>query len=47
MADGDPQQCSEIRQAIYEYMPQAITMGCGWHIVCQGWNKDGPGLSQF
>ena len=47
MADGDPQQMAEINDAISEYMPNAILMGCGWHIVNQGWKVNGPSFSHF
>lgn len=47
VANGDPQQMAGIQAAISEYMLSAIIMGCGWHIVHQGWKKNGPCFSHF
>ena len=42
MANGDSQQSNEIRGAIMEFMTNAHIGQCGWHIVDQGWRKNGP-----
>jgi hypothetical protein len=43
MVDGDPQQRSELKNAMSRFMKDAVDGGCGWHIVEQGRKAHGPG----
>ena len=47
ISDGDTQQEAEIVNAIATYIPNALSGGCGWHIVDRGWLRKGPGLNSF
>ena len=38
---------AEIHAAILEFMPNAVLQGCQWHIVDQGWHKNGPKILDF
>eukprot|EP00957_Ditylum_brightwellii_P119742 9135898-Ditylum_brightwellii.AAC.1 len=43
MADGDPQQGSEIAIAIKKDMKNAFDGRCSCHIITQGWKRFIPG----
>ena len=40
ITDGDPQEFSQIDNAILNVIPNAKRFRCGWHIVAQGFEKN-------
>ena len=38
-SDGDPQEYSQIDNAIYKFLPFAKRDRCGWHIIAKGFEK--------
>ena len=39
ITDGDPQEFTQIDNAIESVIPNAKRLRCGWHIVAQGFDK--------
>ena len=39
ISDGDPQEYSQIDNAIAKYFPNVYRMRCGWHIIAKGFEK--------
>ena len=39
ISDGDPQEYSQIDNAIAKYFPNVYRMNCGWHIIAKGFEK--------
>ena len=44
MADGHPQEMSQLEFAISKYFVNAIRTRCWWHLVDQGWRRNCKGL---
>ena len=39
LADGDPQQISQLEDAIDKYFPHMYRTRCSWHIIDRGWTS--------
>lgn len=39
ISDGDSCECNQIGAAIKLFMPNAIRVRCGWHIINRGMDK--------
>jgi hypothetical protein len=42
ITNGDSQETTQLELAIKKYIPHAMRLRCGWHIIDRGWNTNGP-----